>query len=300
MIKAKRYFLYVVFFLIFTACSQRPIPIAKVPKTPTPFPLLAELTLTVTQPLPSRISTAAMPADFSPILYGKKYDANTFFILLGGLQGDRWLVPDVTATYFAKLQDVEYDAYTLAGKFQVHGYPPQFSPTSKMYTIGTDVTLDEFGMVGVARGWPVLQRNVQELSSDNELYRQAVLDWLTAQGIAAPEVGTLRVFRVDLEGDGADEVFISATHLENQHAVKPGDYSVILMRRVEGNNVVTLPLLGDVYSSEEAALPQTYSLGNFLDLNQDGALEVIVDVERWEWAGAFIYQIDGQNITHVL
>ncbi len=243
-----------------------------------------------------------MPADFSPILYGEKYDANTFFILLGGWQGDKWLAPDLAMTYFGSLEDWEYDVYTLARrKFQVHGYRPQFSPAEKMYTVGTTATIDEFGMVAVTRGWQVLQRDVQELSPDSETYRQAVLDWLTAQGISAPELADLHIFRVDLEGDGVDEIFISATHLESQHIAKPGDYSIILLRKVQGNEAVTLPVAGDIYPSQgpETTFPYAYSLGNFIDLNQDGILEVVVDTQRWERPGALIYQIDGQNISQV-
>jgi hypothetical protein len=34
-------------------------------------------------------------------------------------------------------------------------------------------------------------------------------------------------------------------------------------------------------------------------LNQDGILEVVVDIQRWEGDGAAIYQIDGQDILQV-
>ena len=91
-----------------------------------------------------------MPSDFSPILYGKKYDSNTFFLLLGGVEGDVWLSPDLAVARFAGA--LEYDVYTLRDIFQVHGYAPEFSPTDKGYFVSTNVTVDEPGMVGVARG----------------------------------------------------------------------------------------------------------------------------------------------------
>lgn len=311
--------IFILFFGLI-ACVQEPVVTATLPlptasftpyvtgtettlvsATATPPPSTLEFTLT-----PIWTSTfmpvVEMPSNFSPILYGKKYDANTFFLLLGGRHGDRWLSPAEAFGYFANLPSWEYDVHTLTiGKFQVHGYRPEFSPAHKIYTVGTDITVDEFGMIGVAKGWPVLQRGVQELSSDIEVYRQIVSDWLTAQGLSAPELTNLSVFRVDLEGDGADEIFIGATHLENQHTTKSGDYSIILMRKVQGNDAITLPIVSDVYHSQEpeTTLPPTYSLANFLDLNQDGILEVIVDIRRWDGDGAYIYQIDGQNITQV-
>jgi hypothetical protein len=239
-------------------------------------------------------------ADFTPVLYGEKYDANTFFLLLGGVRGDVWLSPEMTAAQLSDQPAWDYDIYTLlGGPLEIRGQAPQFSPANQIYSIGTAVTLDEVGIVGVRRGWPVLQRQVEELAPENELYRQILLDWLAAEGIAAPELGTLQILRVDLEGDGIDEIFLSATHLdESQHTTRAGDYSIILMRKVAGNEAVTLSVVGDVYYSQEPEItfPNTYSLTNFIDLNQDGVLEVVVDIQRWEGDGAIVYQVDGQDI----
>ncbi len=309
MIEFKRFLLFFVILFSLIACSPKQDSTAEAPKTPTLLPTFTSTAAmqpgSTLPPIPTStfMPVTKMPSDFSPILYGKKYDANTFFILLGGRQGQGWLMPDVAFTYFANLPGWDYDVYTLAkGKFQIHGDRPEFSPAHKIYTLRTDVTVDETGMVGVAKGWPVLQRDVQELSPDSEVYRQIVLDWLAAQGVSTPGLDTLHVFRVDLEGDGVDEIFISATRLEDQHLAELGDYSILLMRKVDGDAAVTLPLVADIYLSQDAEMtfPRAYSLGNFLDLNQDGILEVIVDIRRWDGDGAVIYQIDGQNITQVL
>jgi hypothetical protein len=245
-----------------------------------------------------------MPMDFSPILYGKKYDANTFFLVLGGLQGEVWLAPDRAALQFEHIPAQQYDVYTFAqNRFQVQGDPPAFSPPYRIYTVATEATVDEGGMVAVARGWQVLQRVVAELDPNNELYRQIVRDWLAAEGVAAPQPATLQIVRADIEGDGVDEIFISATHLDgSQHMTRSGDYSVVLMRKVSGNEVLTLPIVGDVYTSaeEELTYPRSYTLANFIDLNRDGILEVVVDIQRWEGFGAVVYQIDGQSVIESL
>jgi hypothetical protein len=76
------------------------------------------------------------------------------------------------------------------------------------------------------------------------------------------------------------------------------------MRKVTGNDILTIPLVKDYYvtSLPEAELnyPLTYTLAGALDLNQDGSLEVIVDVSRWEGGGAIVYRVDGQNVREVL
>lgn len=293
----------------FLACTQRPVFTVDVLKPTTPSPLLLDPTLTAVPPLesPTLVATATppqMPVDFTPIMYGKKYDANTFFLLLGGVREGVWVAPDLAFANFSYLQGWEYDVYTRGNeKYQVYGYPPQFSSPYKIYTVDTDATLDEAGMLAVARGWPALQRNVQELTSDHGLYRQAVLDWLLAEGIDEPQLGTLQILRVDIEGDGVDEIFIGATLLdESQHTTRAGDHSIILMRKVVGNKAVTLPVVGDIYRSTSADItyPRTYSLANFIDLNRDGLLEVIVDIRGWESAGAIVYQIDGQDVIESL
>jgi len=290
------------------ACLPKPVITMEVLKTPTPVSIPAEATMPA--PLPAEHPTLdftptalILPSDFSPILYGLKYDANTFFVLLGGVQAGAWLAPDQAASYMAQPYGWEYDIYPFAKEaFHLHGSAPEFSPPYHEYFVSTEISRSEFGMVAVAQSWPVLQRDVQELSSDSELYQRAVLDWLASEEISQPQLGTLRIYRVDIEGDGVDEIFISATHLDgSQHTTKSGDYSVILMRKVAGNDAVTLPIVADVYHSQEAEItfPQAYSLGNFIDLNQDGVLEVVVDIQRWEGDGAAVYQINGQEITQV-
>jgi hypothetical protein len=276
--------------------SATPVPQFTIPPVPTGTPIVEH-----SSPSTSAVKTR-MPPDFSPILYGKKYDANTFFLLLGAVQGDTWLASEQSAAQFGG--EWQYDVYTWANRtFPVRGQNPEFSPTSSSYFLGTDVNFDDFGMVGVLHDWTVRQGDVQELSADNEIYKQIILDWLESQGVTSPEIGVIHIFRVDLEADGVDEIFISSTHLdESQHLTKAGDHSIVLMRKVVGNEAVTLPLVTDVYHSQQAEItfPATYSLGNFIDLNRDGVLEVVVDMQRWEGFGAIVYQVDGQTVTEVM
>ena len=70
------------------------------------------------------------------------------------------------------------------------------------------------------------------------------------------------------------------------------------MRKVIGDSVVTVPVVGDYYS--EAAtnrFPSHYSLAFVGDLNGDGRLEVMVGISRWEGSGATIFQCAGYART---
>jgi hypothetical protein len=74
------------------------------------------------------------------------------------------------------------------------------------------------------------------------------------------------------------------------------------MRQVAGNEVLTRLIVGDVYNSPEPKLtfPRTYSIANFIDLNQDGVLEVVVEIRGWEKFGAIVYQIDEGDVIQTL
>ncbi|NJC96828.1 MAG: hypothetical protein FIB03_10915 [Anaerolineae bacterium] len=299
------YFPLFVCVVILSACGAPSSVSTMEGMTSTPEPV-SSLTFT---PLPASTSSfiptaTAEPAEFSPVLYGGKLFDTTSFLLLGGVSADVWLAPETSVTRFSgeatyALHNMEY-----ADKYFLWGRAPELSPTCKTYFVGIDAGLEEAGFVATLDGWKVAKRDVTELSVDNPIYQQSVEDWLVEEGVANPVVEDLRILRVDIEGDGVDEVFLSAHHFadESGHMTEAGDYSIILMRKVAGSDVATLGIVNDVYRSSEPEMtfPVTYSLANFIDLNQDGNLEVVGEMDRWEGFGAAIYQINGREVIETL
>jgi hypothetical protein len=288
------------------ACSQNLSAPMEAAVTPTFTPWMAgtQTALAVASQVPFEATQVVIekPTDFSPVLFGKKYD-KTAFLLLGGVSRDAWLAPDVSVMRFGG--EATYSLHTLTQEYKYYfwGKAPESSPTCNTFFIGTDADPDEVGTVAVLDGWSITKRITTELPADGQFYQQMALNWLAAEGVTEPQLGALQIFRVDLEGDGTDEIFISATHLdESQHTTKAGDYSIVLMRKVVGNDAVTIPLVADFYISEqlETTFPRTYSIANFIDLNQDGILEVVVGIQKWEGFGAIVYQINNQNVTEAL
>lgn len=339
MIRVKTSFLVLVLLFSLIACSQRlvasisietPTPAAAVDASPSPWVAGTEAALAGPTPWIAGTETAQAaltaetlnqdvlptfppptlapilvenPTDFSPVLYGGKVYQATFFLLLGGVSRETWLSPDISVSRFAGEVTYSLHSFTQESTYFLWGKSPQFSPTCKAYSVSTGAALDESGFVGVVDGWDITKRPATELSADGQFYSQVVSDWLTGEGVSVPEVDSIHVYRVDLEGDGTDEVFISATHLDDsQHTTKAGDYSIVLMRQVVGNEAVTKLIVGDVYRSQdlEITYPRTYSLANFIDLNQDGRLEVVVEIRKWEGFGARVFQIDGEDVLPAL
>ena len=318
-----------IFGLLFTliACSQTPV-ISISLETPTPAvsatPVAAETDAALASPTPwvggTETALAFLtsesqsqgeptqvviekPTDFSPVLYGGKVYQTTFFLLLGGVSRDVWLAPEISTSRFSGEVTYSLHSFTQEAKYFLWGKAPELIPTCRAYSVGTDAILDEGGFLGVVDGWMITKRPVTELTDDEQFYQQVVTDWLKTEGVSAPQADGIGVYRVDIEGDGTDEVFISATHLDGSgHTTKAGDYSIVLMRQVVGDEAVTKLVVGDLYHSQDAEItfPRTYSLANFIDLNQDGILEVVVDIQKWEGFGARVFQIDGADVIQTL
>jgi hypothetical protein len=145
---------------------------------------------------------------------------------------------------------------------------------------------------------------------------EAVRDFLKAHGIADPKVRITRILRVDLDGDGEEEVLISATNYftedKSDHSAapfpeapiespRPGSYSVVILRRVVAGKVQTELVAGEVYQKpDESVAPDVYQVTAVLDLNGDGKLEVIVHSFYYEGGQTTIYGCELDKIEAVL
>ena len=259
--------------------------------TPTPLPTF-DFSATATLPPP-----AFEEGTFSPVFYG-----SSSFLLLGGVRQDQsWLSAENAFTYVN--HEAEYDFFNPRGSIKLRGSTLEFSPTCRQYFMRSGAVLPE-SMVGVAGGWVTGKRETRDLSPNDSAYMQAVTEWFQSRGTPAGKIHITRILQTDIEGDGVNEVLLSATYFkdESRHMTETGDYSVVLLRKVSGNQVLTVPLISDYYvsSAPELSYPKTYTLAEAIDLNQDGNLEVVVDVSRWEGAGAIVFRVDGQNVREVL
>ena len=319
-------------FLIFSllsghiACSQKPIVAPKVTE-PSPSEILkpyvagTEAALASSTPWVAGTETALAPSStppalptltplampfptFTPFVLPKGTFSPIFydFLLVGGFKTDQgWLSADQTAQF--RGIPMTYDFYSSGGSMTVQASSLEYDFVCRDYTLQSSTVLPE-SMIGVARGWIKTQRGSTDLPP--ETYVRAVKEWFESQDNFPEEIRITRALQLDLEGDGVDEVLLSASYFKEKFAflTENGDYSIVLMRKVMGEDVITIPLVNDYYVSSipelEVSYPNIYTLADALDLNGDGTLEVIVDVDRWEGGGALVYRVDGQNVREVL
>jgi hypothetical protein len=190
-------------------------------------------------------------------------------------------------------------------------------PASRRYRVRSGSDIWEQMKAGYAAGINLREiarkMNIPEAQS---VYVEAVRDFLKACGVADPKVQITRVLRVDLDGDGEEEVPTSATNYftENKSdhsgapfpeapidSPRPGSYSIIILRRVVDGNVQTKLVAGEVSAKpDESVAPNVYNLAAVLDLNGDGKLEVIVHSFYYEGGQTTIYRCEPDKIEALL
>ncbi len=272
--------------------TQELIPSATVPS---PSPTMAE----TSTPAPTETQTLiSIPA---PIIARAAGGPNSF-LLVGGSQNGSWVSPaDVADDLVINSVYQLYTAFDFQGS--IPGQEVAYEPICDQHYITLNPFSGSESAVGVSGDWPVLPRIPMELSTDLEVYLRAITAWQIEQAPSMPIPVIDKIWKVDVEGNGTDEVFINGTRFAEPtgHNVEPRDYSVVLMRTVIGSDVVTVQLVGDYYSETiENQFPWTYNLEFIGDLNADGKMEVVVGLSRWEGTGVMVFEIDGEEVQLVL
>lgn len=225
--------------------------------------------------------------------------------LLGGTHNGTWVDAQTYATY---LQDTArpYSVYILSGlQGAVSGSPPvTFGGVCSQPVVPFQPAGGRDGAIALVAKWDAAPRVAQRIPEDTVEYVDAVTTLLQEKGIANPEVQIDHIRRIDLEGDGVDEVLISVSRLVAGTSAPPvaaGDYALLLLRKVVDGAVVTIPLALDVYPQAiDLAYPYRYGVLGLLDLNGDGSLEIIVKAERYEGYEVTVYEMTAAGPQAVL
>ena len=171
----------------------------------------------------------------------------------------------------------------------------------------------ENGAIAVAGTWNALPRRVQVVDSTQKVYLDGVRDFLKTKGIENPKVRIENIVRVDLDGDGEEEVLVSATnYFEKDDKKVPmrspaGSYSMVLLRRVVAGKVETQLVEGEFYpkayvSSDQSSFnaPNAYRVIAVLDLAGDGKMEIVIGSRYYEGEATTIYRYAPQKCEPLL
>jgi hypothetical protein len=169
----------------------------------------------------------------------------------------------------------------------------------------------EKGAIALAAPWNALPRKPHVLDKTQVVYVDAVRDFLKTKGIEQPKVKIDNIVRVDLDGDGEEEVLIGATNYFSKKDRVPmrspaGSYSMVLLRRVVAGKVETQLVEGEFHpkaylrTGDSFDAPNAYNVIAVLDLNGDGKMEVVVASNYYEGAATTIYRCEPKKKVEAL
>lgn len=151
-----------------------------------------------------------------------------------------------------------------------------------------------------------LPRRPRAQSLHNPVYQQAVAALLRAQKLRVRQAKLTQHWRVDLNGDGTDEVLLAAhsrPQMGREARAFKGDYALVMLRFLHNGKVKTVPLTGDIYRKDAlggAVAAMRFTLLGCFDMNRDGTLEIAVGGRYYEGESVEVFSFDGKTARRVL
>lgn len=224
--------------------------------------------------------------------------------LLGGSTSGRWLQPKEVAPgitggeSYRVYSPVQLLGYGTGGKVslsEIGGMP--------LIEIKSAITSKENNLA-VCGEWNALPRIPKLQSNENAVYINIIADILKQNGLSNAPLKIVQHYRIDLEGDGVEEVLIKAEHMPLLEPVsKKGTYSLILLRKIVQGKVENI-LIEKEFHLKDTSLRQggssSYQIVFLADLNGDGLMEMIIGWRYYEGLGYRVYEIKNHQVKMVL
>ncbi len=222
--------------------------------------------------------------------------------LLGASKGGRWVKAKIARQWLRGGEKYTlYDANRVVGTATGGKADLQGAPCEETYFVPMKgAATKRVSSIALSNSASRPLRPVSELSASQPVYRAEVMKWLRAHGLKNPSVNIVKIWRADLDGDGTNEVLISAVRHQGKAGpvgnmspnATAGDYSVLLLRRVTKKGVQTVAMDSQIYPQAKTfSAPTIHELMSLLDLNGDGRLEIVVRGRYYEgdWTSVYEY-----------
>ncbi|MFN0141075.1 MAG: FG-GAP repeat domain-containing protein [Pyrinomonadaceae bacterium] len=226
--------------------------------------------------------------------------------LIGGSQNGAWVEPGLAAESILN-SVMDLNVFGFGGKERKMIYAARRAPIEDVCQDFYRVNMGMKERLGLAIGsnakWKPMPRIPKRISARNAVYKRAVASFLKKQGVKNPIVRITQAFQIDLDGDGQDEVVITATRASDRYFTKlnAGDYSLVLLRTVTKAEVTDLMVDGNIYKpdQEDVGPPHRYEISGIADLNGDGTMEVAIYAEYYEGAGTAAFELRGGKLEMI-
>ncbi len=216
--------------------------------------------------------------------------------LIGGVQNKKWIEADAFAKKVKGAQ--KFSLYKLngpAGEIATTGIGQADCPQSS-WSAKTSSKVKE-GIAIASPSWNVMPRLPRAVDLKDTTYVKIVRDVAKRGGIKMPEVKITQAYKIDLDGDGKDEVIIAANRYAaggvvewaGSSATSAGDYSFLLIRKIVGGKPQNIVVSEGFYpEGNDGPLARIRKISAIADLNGDGIMEVVFHSGYFEGSESYI------------
>ncbi len=150
--------------------------------------------------------------------------------------------------------------------------------------------------IAINADWNIYPRSYRNQSTDQKSYNDLVENLMIKEGLKYPDTTLKQVIKVDLDGDGTEEVLITADNTINDkfEQVMKGDNAIVIFRKLVNGKIVDQVVEKDIRLKNEEGVSFyriLFRIETFSDLDGDGIMEVIIKSWYYEGEGWFVYKL---------
>lgn len=269
---------------------------------------------TTTEPMTTTMTTTTVPAPSDGYALVYAGSGETFaWQRIGAWDGTQWvdLDPDAVspAADIATVSVASVDLPTVVADVAYRN-PDYACVDAPLHTgLLPEVVLPEsplgYGYQGVAvtADWSLQPRPVAAVGLDAAVYQEVGESLLADRaGIDPADGDVVQVIRVDLDGDGTEEVLVSFRYLSASQFGETGDFSIVYARFVQPDGSIHDRIVWEHVVPDSPTFPAVgrASVAAVADLNGDGVMEVAIRSVFWEFTGIEIYEMNGTALVPIM